>query len=253
MGRSLEVVCRRLLTVSVADRAAVCDARRPDLGHGSANAIRKLRWTYSADLQAGAFSRTEFQVVVSNWTVTGSGRVYSIAGPGSRRIEDDSTEVVYAGAWTSGSGNFSGGSIHSTTANNASVTCSYTSAQAHSLYLGTRLADKGTTISVSVDGQGAIPINLNVPTEDVLIEMRSSASFHPGIIASPRLRQARTGHIFTLIFWKSRFQPAIFQPNRSRPSSRWPPTGTRTLSGPRARAYRLDDRQSGLPRPGESL
>ena len=52
--------------------------------------IRKLRWTYSADLQAGAYVRSEFQVVVSNWTVTGSGRGYSIAGPGSQRIEDNS-------------------------------------------------------------------------------------------------------------------------------------------------------------------
>ncbi len=39
-----------------------------------ATAIRKLRWTYAAALQAGAFVRSEFQVVVSNWTVTGTGR-----------------------------------------------------------------------------------------------------------------------------------------------------------------------------------
>src|SRR5260370_6264872 len=53
----------------------------PALGTVPANAVRKLRWTYSADLQSGAFVRSEFQVVVSNWTVTGSGRAYSIAGP----------------------------------------------------------------------------------------------------------------------------------------------------------------------------
>lgn len=45
------------------------------------SAVRKLRWTYAADLQAGTFVRSEFQVVVSNWTVTGSGQAYSIAGP----------------------------------------------------------------------------------------------------------------------------------------------------------------------------
>jgi hypothetical protein len=49
----------------------------PVLGLVPANAVRKLRWTYSADLQAGAFVRSEFQVVVSNWTVTGSGQGYS--------------------------------------------------------------------------------------------------------------------------------------------------------------------------------
>ena len=50
--------------------------------------IRKMRWTYAADLQAGSFVRSEFQVVVSNWTVTGTNRTYSVAGPGSRRAED---------------------------------------------------------------------------------------------------------------------------------------------------------------------
>src|SRR5260370_5584883 len=58
----------------------------PIVGQISAHAIRKMRWTYSADLQAGAFLRSQLQVVVSNWSVTGSGRTYSIAGPGSRRI-----------------------------------------------------------------------------------------------------------------------------------------------------------------------
>src|SRR6202035_690835 len=60
----------------------------PTLGQIPATAVRKLRWTYSADLQAGAYVRSEFQVVVSDWTVTGTGRAYSIASPGSRRIED---------------------------------------------------------------------------------------------------------------------------------------------------------------------
>src|SRR5271156_4297862 len=54
----------------------------PALGTIPANAVRKVRWTYSADLQAGAFARTEFQVVLSNWSVTGTGQAYSIAGPG---------------------------------------------------------------------------------------------------------------------------------------------------------------------------
>ncbi len=141
----------------------------PVLGTIPANAVRKLRWTYSADLQAGAFSRSEFQVVVSNWNVTGSGQAYSIAGAGSRRIEDNSTQVQYTGAWTSASGNYSGGTIQSTSTNQSSLTCSYTSAQQHSLYLGTRLIDGGTLISISVDGQAPVTVNLNVPEEDVLI------------------------------------------------------------------------------------
>ena len=141
----------------------------PSLGQIPATAVRKMRWTYSADLQAGAFVASEFQVVVSNWSVTGAGRTYSVAGPGSRRIEDDSNEVAYSGAWSSASGNFSGGTIHYTSTNSSGVTCRYTSAQTHSLYLGTRFAANGALISISVDGQSAATVNLDMPGEDVLI------------------------------------------------------------------------------------
>lgn len=141
----------------------------PTLGVIPAGSVRKLRWTYAAALQPGAFVRSEFQVVVSNWTVTGTGAAYSVAGPGSSRIEDNSTAAQYTGVWTSTSGNYSGGTIQYTSTTSSSVTCSYTSAQTHSLYLGTRLIATGTTISVSVDGGTPISINLNLPGEDVLI------------------------------------------------------------------------------------
>src|SRR5579871_4763086 len=141
----------------------------PVAGLIPATAVRKLRWTYSAAFQVGEYERSEFQVAVSNWTVTGTGRSYSVAGPGSRRIEDNSRSVQYSTGWTPGTGNFSGGTIQSTSTNSSSVTCTYTSAQTHSLYLGTRLADAGTLISVTVDGGTPLSENLNVPTEDVLI------------------------------------------------------------------------------------
>jgi hypothetical protein len=141
----------------------------PVLGLVPATSIRKLRWTYAAALQAGAFARSEFQVVVSNWTVTGSGQGYSVAGPGSQRIEDESSLVQYTGTWSSEGGNYSGGTIHYTSVAQASVSCTYTSSQDHSLYLGTRLIDPGTLISIVVDGGTPFTVNLNVPTEDVLI------------------------------------------------------------------------------------
>jgi hypothetical protein len=139
------------------------------LGTIPAHAIRKMRWTYSADLQPGAYVRSEFEVGVSNWAVSGSGRSYSIAGPGSRRVEDDSPLMAYAGTWVTGSGNFSGGSIHSTSVTDSSVTCSYTAAQEHSLYVGTRLANNGTHVSVSIDGGTAFTVELHFPGEDVLV------------------------------------------------------------------------------------
>jgi len=141
----------------------------PVLGVVPVSAIRKLRWTYSAALQAGAFVRSEFQVVVTNWTVTGSGQGYSVAGPGSQRIEDDANQMQYTGTWASEGGNFSGGSIHVTSVPESSVSCTYTFSQDHSLYLGTRLLAAGTTISVVVDAQSPLSVNLNLPGEDVLV------------------------------------------------------------------------------------
>ncbi len=78
--------------------------------------VRKLRWTWAADIQPATFARSEFAVVVSGWTVSGSGLQYNIAGPGSRRAEDSAgEEITYQGNWSSAIGNFSGGSIHWTT------------------------------------------------------------------------------------------------------------------------------------------
>ncbi len=133
------------------------------------NAVRKMRWTYAADLQAGSFVRSEFWVEVTQWSVTGSNLTYSVSGPGSVRIEDNSSQIVYSGAWTQAVGNFSGSTIHYTTENGDSLTCSYTFGAAHSLYLGTRITYNSGTVSVSVDGQAAVTVNLLYAGEDVLV------------------------------------------------------------------------------------
>lgn len=135
-------------------------------------AVRKMRWTYAADLQAGAFQRSEFQVRVSNWTVTGANRAYKVAGPGSRRIEDDSGEVSYSGSWSTARGNFSGNTIRHTTSAGASVSCSYVAGGPHTLYLGTRYAYNAATVSLSVDGGQATLVDLLIPGEDTLARVK---------------------------------------------------------------------------------
>jgi hypothetical protein len=134
--------------------------------------IRKMRWTYAADLQGGAFDRSEFQVVVSDWTVTGTGRAYSVAGPGSRRFEDHSADVQFSGAWVETRGNFSGGTIHVTTNSADSVSCTYTAIQSHTLYLGTRYLGLpgvvGASISITVDGVSLGTVSLEIDGEDLL-------------------------------------------------------------------------------------
>lgn len=134
--------------------------------------VRKMRWTYAADLQPGAFEQSEFQVIVSNWTVTGSGRTYNIAGPGSQRFEDDDPLMTYVGPWSSSAGNYSGGFTQATRMPSASVSCLYSASAAHELYVGTRLCATGANVSYSVDASAPAPLNLNLQGEDVLVRIR---------------------------------------------------------------------------------
>jgi hypothetical protein len=134
--------------------------------------VRKLRWTYAAELQTGEYERSEFQVQVSNWTVTGTGRGYRVAGKGSQRWEDDAREVSYTGLWEHKKGNFSGGNISHTVVPGASVTCSYFCSQPHSLYLGTRLLPASAPVDLTVDGQFVRQEKLYVLGEDVLVRRK---------------------------------------------------------------------------------
>lgn len=135
--------------------------------------VRKMRWTYLAVWQDGPFQRTEFEVRVSNWTVTGTNRTYSVAGPGSRRIEDDAPEVTYSAGWTAfkGAYNYSNGSYHSTQTTGTHVTCTYAASAQHSLYLGAEFLDKGADLTVTVDGGASLTPSLWVPGEDELVRI----------------------------------------------------------------------------------
>ena len=108
-----------------------------------------------------------------NWTVTGSGRTYSIAGPGSARYENNAAGMVYQGSWSVLPGNYSGGTIQLTQTAGDSVTYTYSASQTHTLYLGTRYTANGTTLTVLVDGVTAPAAvsspSLLIPGEDVLI------------------------------------------------------------------------------------
>lgn len=144
------------------------------------SSVRKLRWTWAADMQPGAFSRSEFQVSVTNWSVTGNDSGYVVNGPPGFRIEDNDPRMTYTGAWSVGKGNFSGGTINSTAAAGASVACSYEIGQVHDLYVGTRLAEGLGTISVSIDGGAAQTIILALAGEDVLVRKQVAASLPAG-------------------------------------------------------------------------
>jgi hypothetical protein len=133
------------------------------------NAVRKMRWTWAADLQTGDFVRSEFAVVVSNWTVNGANRAYQVAGPGSWRVEDDDVSIEYTGQWTTALGNYSGGSIGYASVPGASVSYAYQSPQDHILNLGTRRFPTAAQLSVQVDQNAIQVLEVALAGEDVLV------------------------------------------------------------------------------------
>ncbi len=169
------------------------------------NAIRKMRWTYAAALQVGTFVRSEFEVAVSNWSVTGTNSTYSVAGPGSRRVEDNSVEMVYSGSWLESRGNFSGGIIHSSTTSGDSVSWSYIASGSHTLYLGTRYLGlataAGANISIVVDGGSAVTVNLFISQEDVLIRW-PVGEYAAGSHSITVTNAGPTGHYFYFDFFE---------------------------------------------------
>jgi hypothetical protein len=148
--------------------ANLADANGTTIPASNLRNVRKLRWTWAADQQQGTFERTEFSVVIANWNVTGTNLTYSVAGPGSRRIEDDNTAVTYTGSWSEERGNYSGGSIHLGTVPGSQIRCTYSAATTHLLYLGTRLLDGGAQLTVQVDSNPVISLKSNLVGEDVL-------------------------------------------------------------------------------------
>lgn len=73
------------------------------------NNVDKVWWTIAPALPNDqAYQPTEWQIVVTNWTVTSNPagkRALKVAGPGSVRIEEDSTWVSTDGCWEPAPGN----------------------------------------------------------------------------------------------------------------------------------------------------
>ncbi len=131
--------------------------------------VRKLRWTYAAPLSYADFERLEFAVSVENWSVTGTGTEYRFAGTGSRRIEDSDIAPAYAGTWSHAKGNYSGGTIHWSSEDNASVTIHYFHPSAHELYLGSRTHAAGGAVGVTVNSGPPQTLHFHVAGEDNLV------------------------------------------------------------------------------------
>jgi hypothetical protein len=100
-----------------------------------------------------------------------------VAGPGSRRIEDNDPSVQYSSTngvsdWTVAPvGNYSGSRIQSTETKGATCTVSYSEAASHRLYIGSRRLAGAAALSVSIDGATPVIFNLALGAEDILVRL----------------------------------------------------------------------------------
>jgi hypothetical protein len=139
--------------------------------------VDKVWWTIAPALPNGqAYPPTEWQMVVTNWTVTSSPankRSLQVAGPGSVRIEEDSTWVSTSGYWEAAPGNdpvngafafWSQGRAIRAAAAGASVTIQTHCQSTHNIYVGTRLDTNCGIVSATLDGGTPVTLDCYCPT-----------------------------------------------------------------------------------------
>jgi hypothetical protein len=144
--------------------------------------IQKLWLTFAPALaNGGAHGATEWQVMVSNWTVTdGVGsRALKVAGPNSVRIEEDSDWVEYSGYWEpapEAKGVFSQGRAVRASQSGATATIMTHCGQTHDLYVGTRLDCDCGKVDFFLDGvAGSGPLDCYRPADQAQSRIRRIA------------------------------------------------------------------------------
>ncbi len=116
--------------------------------------IRKMWLTFAPPLSVGKpFTDTEWEAVFTNWTLSGPEEVrrLQVAGPGSFRIEDNSSACHYDEPWTVEAGFYSRGYAQVATKAGNTVTIQYNAATAHELWLGTSLYSDRGSVMLKID------------------------------------------------------------------------------------------------------
>ena len=136
--------------------------------------LRQCWLTFAPSLVTGDYAATEWQAIFSNWTLSGPAatRALSVAGPGSVRIEEDSSACVYQGAWNIESGFYSKYFAKAASDPAASVTITYNCQFTHDLYVGTSLyIDRGVA-GIRLDNDTESTLNCYLNTGSALVTRR---------------------------------------------------------------------------------
>ena len=145
-----------------------------DFSAHNLNSLRQCWFTYAAALaNSAAFSDTEWSATYTNWTFTGPDAAtrLSVAGPGSVRVEENSTACTYTGTWTTPSpesGFFSQGLARRagspSTVTNETLTVRYRCSSRHNLMIGTSLYLNSANLWISLDGAPEFAFSLYLDT-----------------------------------------------------------------------------------------
>jgi hypothetical protein len=140
------------------------------------NSVDKVWWTIAPALPNNqAYQSTEWKMVVTNWTVASNPagkRALKVAGPGSVRIEEDSTWVSTSGYWEPAPGNdpvngafafWSQGRAIRAAAGGARVTIETHCQHVHDIYLGTRLDTTCGIVAATLDGSAPVTLDCYYP------------------------------------------------------------------------------------------
>ena len=180
--------------------------------------VDKVWWTIAPALPAGgAYQPTEWQVQVTNWTVTDAGgkRPLKVAGPVSVRIEEDSGWVARAGFWEDAPGNdpvngsfafWSQGRAIRAAASGASLTIDTHCQGTHDILVGTRLDVNCGIVTATLDGGAPVTLDCYAPeattsqTRRLLFSDVAAGEHRVVITLSGAKNTASTGYYFYFDF-----------------------------------------------------
>ncbi len=136
--------------------------------------LRQCWFTYAAALaNSAAFTDTEWSATYTNWQFTGpaSATQLFVAGPGSVRLEENSSGCTYTGAWATPSpesGFFSNGLARRAgapdRATNETLSVRYHCSSIHDLYIGTSLYINSAALKISLDSAPEFDFSLYLDT-----------------------------------------------------------------------------------------
>ncbi len=157
-------------------------------------AVRQMWLTFAPALAGGEpFIDTEWEAEFTNWSLSGpeERRALKVAGPGSVRVEEDSSWCEYTGDWSVETGWYSGGFARRASAVGDTVTVRYLCAHEHDLYVGTSLYSDRGIAGVRLDG-------------DAETELDCRLNVEPAVVTRRKVRAAvPAGEHIAAIRWKS--------------------------------------------------